>query len=100
VRISWGLQGGDALITRARADCGAAFLSEAEPTHLLFIDADIAFEPEQVFSLFYFDAEFTAAAYPVKSIDWGRIVAALGAGVSNPEAASHLYRAGDRILSW
>jgi hypothetical protein len=91
VRISWGLQGGDALITRARAECVAAFLSEPEPTHLLFIDADIAFEPEQAFRLLDFDADFTAAAYPVKSIDWGRIVAALGAGVSDPEAASHLY---------
>jgi hypothetical protein len=91
VAISWWLHGGDALITRARAECVAYFLDEPEPTHLLFIDADIGFAPEQVFRLLDFDADITAAAYPVKSIDWDRISAAVTAGYANPEAAALHY---------
>jgi hypothetical protein len=91
VGISWWLHGGDALITRARAECVAYFLRELEPTHLLFIDADIGFEPAQVFRLLEFDADVTAAAYPVKSVNWDRISAAIKSGVPNPEAAAHFY---------
>ena len=91
VGISWSLHGADALITRARAECVASFLQQPEPTHLLFIDADIAFEPEQVFRLLDFDADMTAAAYPVKSIKWDRIGTAFRAGYPDPEAVAQHY---------
>lgn len=65
--------GNDALITRARQDLVTQFLEMPDTTHLLFVDADIEFEPEQVFRLLRFDADFTAAAYPLKRYDWGLI---------------------------
>lgn len=64
------LLGSDALITRSRSVLVAKFLDTAEATHLLFVDADIAFEPEQVLRLLRFDVEFAAAFYPLKSVDW------------------------------
>lgn len=60
---------GDALITRARQNLVAHFLSDAEATHLLFIDADIGFAPEQAFRLLDFEAEMAAAVYPTKRLD-------------------------------
>jgi hypothetical protein len=63
------LHGGDALITRARAELTASFLGETDATHLLFVDADIGFAPEQVFRLLNFDADVTAAAYPTKQFN-------------------------------
>ena len=70
---SLALLGGDALVARARATLVAAFLDAPEATHLLFIDADLAFEPQQVARLLAADREFTAAFYPLKTIDWARL---------------------------
>lgn len=62
--------GNDALIPRARSSIVAAFLDNPSATHLLFVDADIAFEPEQVKRLLEIDKDVAGALYPVKSIDW------------------------------
>jgi hypothetical protein len=83
--------GGDALVTRARANLVAHFLDDPQATHLLFIDADIGFEPAQVFRLMDFDADMTAAAYPTKRIDWDKARAVLAAGRPQPESASLSY---------
>ena len=48
---------GDALITRSRQDLVAHFMGMPTATHLLFIDSDIGFEPEQVFRFLDFGAD-------------------------------------------
>ncbi len=78
---------GDALITRARASLLSQFLDAAEATHLLFVDADIGFEPEQVLRLVQCGADMCAAIYPVKRIDWDRMKATIAAGRSSPAAS-------------
>jgi hypothetical protein len=63
----------DALISRARSTLLAAFLDNPSTSHLLFVDADISFEPQQVERLLLFDKDFTGALYPLKSMDWDLI---------------------------
>ena len=72
-RFGLNLLANDALITRARAAIVAAMLDEPAATHLLFIDADISFPPDQVARLLAADKDVAAATYPVKSIDWAAI---------------------------
>ena len=85
------MQGGDALITRARQNLVAHFLGNSAATHLLFIDADIAFEPAQVFRLLRFNVEIAAAVYPTKRIDWPRVQAQVRDGRQNLESAALSY---------
>ncbi len=70
LRIELALLAGDALITRSRAVLAARVLDSAEATHLLFVDADIAFAPEQLLRLLHFDRDVAAAFYPLKATDW------------------------------
>jgi len=82
---------GDALITRARASLVAQFLDDPAATHLLFIDADIGFEPEQVLRLVQCGTAMSAAVYPIKRIDWDRISSTIAAGRPNLAAAALKY---------
>ena len=89
IRLKLEMQENDALITRARANLVAAFLDDPEASHLLFIDADIGFAPEQVLRLLACGAEVCAAIYPVKRIDWDKVSRTVAAGRLAPGAALH-----------
>lgn len=82
---------GDALITRARASLVSQFLDDADATHLLFIDADIGFEPDQVLRLIACAADMCAAVYPIKRIDWDKVKTIVEASRPNPSAAALKY---------
>ena len=71
--VDLALMAGDALITRSRSVLVARFLDHARATHLLFVDADIAFEPSQVIRMLRFDRDFVAGLYPLKSVDWAAV---------------------------
>jgi hypothetical protein len=71
------LRDGDALITRARANLVTLFLDDPAATHLLFVDADIGFAPEQVFRLIGSGADVVAGVYPIKRINWEKARRAL-----------------------
>ncbi|HEY5037939.1 MAG TPA: hypothetical protein VIJ93_02595 [bacterium] len=82
---------GDALITRARQNLVTHFLENAAATHLLFIDADIAFEPQQVFRLLNFGVDMVAGVYPTKRIDWGKVTTLAKAGDKQLESSGLSY---------
>ncbi len=89
--IGFLLQAGDALVTRARQTIVCHFLDNPAATHLLFIDADIGFEPEQVIRLLEFGADMTAGVYPVKQINWDLMAGAVQAGRKPLESATLSY---------
>jgi hypothetical protein len=85
------LQGGDALITRARQNIVAHFLGDPAATHLLFVDADIGFEPEEAFRLLDFRADMAAGIYPTKKIDWPKVKAIVAQGREPVEQSALSY---------
>ena len=85
------LRDGDALITRARANLVTLFLDDPAATHLLFIDADIGFTPEQVFRLIETGADMVAGVYPIKRVNWTKAKQALKAERPNVPAAALDY---------
>lgn len=64
------LLGRESLITRGRNALVAKFLDDPDATHLMFIDADIGFEPAQVLRMLAFDRDVVAGMYPLKDITW------------------------------
>jgi hypothetical protein len=62
------------LVTQGRNLCVSNFLESTDPyTHFLFIDSDIDFNSETIFSMIEADKEVIAAPYPLKAIDWDKI---------------------------
>lgn len=90
VGLSINLGGGDALITRARAVMAAKFLA-SDATHLLFVDADIAFSPDHVFRLLDAERDLVGGVYPLKRIDWDKARQAALDGLKDLQAASLGY---------
>jgi hypothetical protein len=82
---------GDALITRARASLVSQFLDDAAATHLLFLDADIGFEAEQVIRLIESGADMCAAVYPIKRIDWDKVKKTFETAHPDPSSAALKY---------
>ncbi len=63
----------ESLVSRARNAAVAHFLEDKENTHILFIDSDIIFEPEDVLKLIQANKEVVAGIYPKKYIVWDRL---------------------------
>jgi hypothetical protein len=89
--IAYLFNSGDALITRARNEMVAAFLDDSRATHLLFIDADIVFDPTAVFRLLDFGRPLVAGIYPAKVIPWDVVREKAIRGVPSLEASSLRY---------
>jgi hypothetical protein len=85
------MRDGDALITRARANLVTMFLDNPSATHLLFVDADIGFRPEQVLRLIACGADVAAGIYPIKRINWEKARRTVEANRSGLPAASLDY---------
>ena len=80
----------ESLITRARNYLADTFM-RSNCTHLCFIDADIAFQPQYVFEMAALadpnsDKDIVCGPYPKKDISWEKVNAAVeqGFGKENP----------------
>jgi hypothetical protein len=65
----------ESLITRARNYLVDEFLRSGF-THLLFIDSDIHYAPQDIIALMALDKDVIGGPYPKKSINWGNVAQA------------------------
>ena len=77
------LLGSESLVQRARNILTKRFL-ESNATHLMWIDADITWNPEHVLRLIGFNKDVASASYPKKYLNWDRVKARLAAGEGEP----------------
>ncbi|NBP00001.1 MAG: hypothetical protein EBU90_07695 [Proteobacteria bacterium] len=72
IPIAFGTIANESLVTRARNVLVAYFL-QSNYTRLMFIDADIEFQVEDVLKLIAHNKELAVGAYPKKGVNWQRI---------------------------
>ena len=81
----------ESLITRARNYCCDEFMRSTSE-HMLFIDSDIGFNPQDVIAMMALQAqdeetyEIIGGPYPKKCISWEKIKAAVDKGIADEDA--------------
>lgn len=65
----------DSLVSRARNNLIAKAMNDPGTTHMLFIDADITWEPLDVIKLLLADKGLVGGIYPIKKYNWENITA-------------------------
>ena len=83
----------ESLITRARNDLIFSFL-QTSATHIMFIDADINFNPEDVFKMISADKDIITGAYPTKIIDWYNMSKSKNLSISTLQSNAIRYASG------
>lgn len=77
------------LVTQGRNLCVSGFLENKDATHLLFIDSDIAFEPESVFTLLKKRKEIISMVYPMKTLNMKKLLKKVKEGRVVDEVKAH-----------
>ena len=72
IELQFGTIGNESLITRARNTLVQLFM-DGDYTHLMFVDADIAFNPQQIIRMINLDEDVVTGVYPRKTIDWTKV---------------------------
>lgn len=85
----------ESLITRGRNTLTHRFL-KSNATHLMFIDADISFDPRSILQMVGANVDIITGLYPKKSIDWGRVESAVKLGVPKDQLR---YHTGDFVVN-
>ena len=80
----------ESLVTRARNMLVHNFLA-SDCTHLLFIDADVAFDPHGVKKMLDADKDVIGGLYAKKYINWNRVFTAVKYGVQPELLSSNAY---------
>tara|TARA_E500000178_G_scaffold175435_1_gene174404 strand:- start:185 stop:1072 length:888 start_codon:yes stop_codon:yes gene_type:complete len=92
----------ESLITRARNYCVDEFL-RSDYTHMMFIDSDIGFDPNDVLSLAILAEEgnrdIVCGPYPKKTIAWEKIKQAVDMGFANENPSLLENYGGDYVFN-
>ena len=84
IELQFGTIGNESLITRARNTLVQLFM-DGDHTHLLFIDSDLAFNPEAVIRMIDYNKDVVTGIYPRKTIDWIKVKKRLKENPDMPE---------------
>lgn len=71
----------DSLVCRARNNLVAKALSNPLTTHIMFIDADITWDPVDIVKLIVADKSLIGGVYPLKHYNWSNIISNDGTNV-------------------
>ena len=85
VEVKFSFLFNESLITRARNYLVDEFL-RSECTHMLFIDSDIHYNPQDIIALLALDKDVIGGPYPKKSINWNNVALAAR---NNPDMPPH-----------
>lgn len=93
----------ESLITRARNYCVDEFM-RSDATHMMFIDSDIGFNPQDVIALMALQSEDSdydviGGPYPKKCISWEKIKLAVDKGVADEEPGMLERYVGDYVFN-
>ena len=93
----------ESLITRARNYCVDEFL-RSDATHLMFIDSDIGFNPQDVIALLALQTEeseydIIGGPYPKKCISWEKIKIAVDKGFADEDPNNLEKFVGDYVFN-
>lgn len=83
LRLGYATIANESLVTRARNELVHNFL-ESKGTHLMFIDADIGFQANDVLHMVMADKDVVTGAYPLKTHDWSAVSNLASSGNLNP----------------
>jgi|LauGreSuBDMM15SN_2_FD.fasta_scaffold03619_2 hypothetical protein len=73
IKIDYEFCYNESLIPRARNTLTDLFYNKTDYTHLLFLDADIQFDGEDIIKMLDYDKPLVGGVYPKKSINWEKI---------------------------
>ena len=96
----------ESLVTRARNYCADEFM-RSDDTHMIFIDSDIGFNPNDVIALLALqdpdpskdDYDIIAGPYPKKCISWEKIVTAVDKGFADEDPNKLENFVGDYVFN-
>lgn len=98
--IDWTLETmtNESLISRARNTLTAKFLSSPESTHLMFIDADIGWEPWHLLVMLNRDVDVIGGLYPMKSLPVKWCVNGFEGAKEGPDGLQEVTKTGTGFL--
>ena len=88
VQMCYSYMMNESLITRARNSMAYDFM-QSDSTHLMFIDADISFNPADIVRMIKADKDIICGLYPKKEINWKTVQEAVQKGVDYTELGNH-----------
>jgi hypothetical protein len=80
IKMYYAYMQNESLITRARNTLAYDFL-QSDATHLMFIDADITFNPYDIVKMIEANKDIICGLYPKKEINWVSVEEAVNKGV-------------------